>query len=126
MLLLNFAHPLSPTHLTTLTNILHQPITEVLDIPVKLDTAQPFTQQVGGLIDQINLSPTEWQTVPLLINLPSLNYAAALLLAELHGRIGHWPAILRLRPVTGSTPPQFEVAEIINLQFIRDAARLER
>ena len=93
---------------------------------MKLDTAQPLALQVRALVEQAGLSPQEWQTTPLLINLPSLNYAAALLLAELHGRIGHWPAIIRMRPVLNSTPPQFEFAEIINLQATRDAARLER
>jgi hypothetical protein len=47
-------------------------------------------------------------------------------LAELHGRMGYFPPILRLRPVEGAIPPRFEVAEIINLQALRDAARKER
>jgi len=126
MLLLNFAHPLTPAHLTTLTDILHQPITTIRDIGVKLDTAQSLAPQMHALVEQAGLSPQEWQTVPLLINLPSLNYAAALLLAELHGRMGHWPAILRLRPLVGSTPLLFEVAEVINLQLLRDNARSRR
>jgi hypothetical protein len=62
----------------------------------------------------------------LLVNLPSYNYAAALVLAELHGRAGHFPAVLRLRPVAGGATTEFEVAEIINLQAMRDAARQAR
>jgi hypothetical protein len=60
------------------------------------------------------------------VNLPSLNHIAACVLAELHGRMGYFPTILRMRPVAGSTPPQFEVAEIINLQAVRDQARTTR
>jgi hypothetical protein len=56
----------------------------------------------------------------------TLNVIAVTLLAELHGRMGYFPAMLRLRPVTGSTPPRFEVAEIINLQTVRDRARSRR
>lgn len=48
---------------------------------------------------------------------------APALLAELHGRMGYLPSILRLRPVGGSNPPQFEVAELLNLNEIREQAR---
>ncbi|MFN3763696.1 MAG: CRISPR-associated protein Csx15, partial [Anaerolineae bacterium] len=48
------------------------------------------------------------------------------LLAELHGRCGYFPAMLRVRPVPGSTPPRYEVAEIVNLQMLREEARKRR
>mgnify|MGYP001335350054 CR=1 FL=1 len=48
------------------------------------------------------------------------------LLANLHGRMGYFPPILRMRPVEGAIPPRFELAEVINLQALRDAARKER
>jgi hypothetical protein len=51
---------------------------------------------------------------------------AVVLLAELHGRMGYFPACLRLRPVEGSTPPRFEAAEVVNLQEVRNAARKRR
>jgi len=58
--------------------------------------------------------------------LPSLNYAAAVLLAELHGRMGHFPAILRLRPIAGALVTEYDVAEIINLEAVRAEARTRR
>jgi hypothetical protein len=48
------------------------------------------------------------------------------LLAELHGRCGYFPAAVRLRPVPDSVPPRFEVAEIVNLQAVREKARGRR
>ncbi|MCL4266143.1 MAG: hypothetical protein KJ069_23235 [Anaerolineae bacterium] len=48
------------------------------------------------------------------------------MLAELHGRMGYFPAIIRLKPIPDSLPPQFEFAEIINLQAIRDRSRTHR
>jgi hypothetical protein len=42
-----------------------------------------------------------------------------------YGRIGHFPALIRLRPKSGSLP-SYEVAELLNLQAIRDAARRRR
>ena len=49
-----------------------------------------------------------------------------MVIAELHGRCGYFPAVLRLKPVPATTPPRFAVAEIINLQIVRDAARQTR
>ena len=87
---------------------------------------RPFAEQVRELVDGIGLTPEQWQTVPLLINPPAYNYVAVLLLAELHGRMGYFPACLRLRPVEDAVPPRFEVAEILNLQKVRNGARKVR
>jgi len=72
------------------------------------------------------LAPQEWQTASILVNPPSLNFITALVLAELHGRMGYFPPVVRLRPVKEALPPRYEVAEILNLQAVRDAARLKR
>ncbi len=52
-----------------------------------------------------------------------LQFCRPTLLAELHGRMGYFPAIVRIRPVVDSLPPRYEVAEIINLQNVRETAR---
>ena len=126
MVLLNFGHPLTREHLDKLQEISGTEGIEVVQVKTMLDHRQPFAEQVRRLMDSIQLSPEEWQTVPLLVNLPSLNVIAALVLAEMHGRCGYFPPIIRLRPVEGSVPPRFEVAEILNLQAVRDAARATR
>lgn len=77
-------------------------------------------------MEAVGLADAEWQTLPLLINLPSHNIIAALVLVELHGRMEYFPAAIRLRPIPHATPPQFEVAEIINLQAVCDQARQTR
>jgi len=126
MLLLNFSHPLTPDQLTEVARLAGQPIARVIDIPSQLDLQQPLAPQVVALADAAGLSPQQWQTEPLLVNLPSLNYSAAALLAELHGRMGYFPPVLRLRPVKDALPPRFEPAEILNLQALRDQARGRR
>ena len=40
--------------------------------------------------------------------------------------MGYFPPIVRLRPIEDALPPRYEVAEILNLQAARDAARLKR
>ena len=98
----------------------------MIEVKTQFDHEQPFAGQVRELVEGIGLTAEEWQTTPLLINPPALNIIAVTLLAHLHGRMGYFPAVLRLKPVPGSTPPRFEVAEVVNLQAVRDAAREER
>ena len=126
MLILNFAHPLTPAHLAAIELLARQKVERVIDVPSQFDNARPFGEQARQLVENAGLSSQEWQTVPLLVTLPSFNVIAALLLAEMHGRMGYFPAVLRLRPILGSAPSQFEVAEIINLQAVREAARQMR
>lgn len=126
MILINFAHPITEQQKSQIESMTGKPIDRIIDIPVQFDNAQPFEPQVLSLLDRVGLSSQEWQTLPILINLPSMNVITAILLAELHGRMGYFPTIIRLRPIQGSTPPQFEVAEVINLQTIRDSARTRR
>jgi hypothetical protein len=126
MLLLNFAHPLTADHLQQIEALSSRKIDRVLSIPAKIDPGLPLAPQIVALADQAGLSPEEWQTLPLLINPPALNYIAVALLADLHGRCGYFPAHLRIRPVQGSLPQQFELAEILDLQGLRDGARRRR
>ena len=126
MILLNFSHPLISAHLAQVEALTGQPVERVAEIHTQIDPQQPLAPQAAALADQCGLTPAEWQSAPLLVNPPSLNFVAVALLAELHGRCGYFPAHLRLRPVAGSLPPQYEVAEILDLQAIRDTARRKR
>ena len=126
MILLNFSHPLTPEQLAQVAELTSQSIDRVLSLPAHFDPQQPFGPQLDQLMAHIDLTPHDWQTASILVNPPSLNFIAGLLLAELHGRMGYFPPIVRLRPVEGALPPRYEVAEILNLQTVRDAARLKR
>jgi hypothetical protein len=126
MILLNFSHPLTPAQFAAIERLAGQQVERVIEVKTQLDHARPFAEQARAVVEVAGLSPQEWQGLPLLVNLPSLSAIAALVLAELHGRMGYFPAVLRLRPVPETMPPQFEVAEIINLQAVREAARQRR
>lgn len=125
MIVLNFAHPLTAEHLDQIEALINRKIEQVVTVDAQVDPQQPLVPQVVEMVDRLGFSLQDWQTLPLLILLPSLNYSAGVLLAELHGRIGHFPAIVRMRPAM-AVPPRYEVAEIINLQAVRDAARARR
>jgi len=126
MKIVNFAHPLTLAQLEDLKARFGLSIKEVIAIPTQFDPVQPFAEQVVVLVNQTGLSNDEWQTEPPLVNLPSLSIIAALVLAEIEGRSGHLPAVLRLRPVAGGLTPQFEVAEVLNLYVQRNEARRKR
>jgi hypothetical protein len=126
VILLNFSHPLTSAQLAQIEALTGATVERVIAAPAQFDTQQPFAPQVEALLAQIPLTGEEWQTAPLLIVPPALNFITAVLLAELHGRMGYFPAIVRLRPMPESVPPRFEVAEVINLQAVREHARLSR
>lgn len=126
MILLNFSHPLTDEQLAQVEALAGQAVVEVRDEMSEFDHQAPLGEQVRALVDRTGLTAVEWQTAALVVNLPGYAPAAALLLAELHGRMGHFPTMLCLRPVAGSTPTRYEVAELINLQAARDEARARR
>lgn len=126
MILLNFSHPLTSDHLAQIEALIGQPVARVVDLPTQFDVTQPFAPQTVALADAAGLTSEDWQTLPILVNPPSFNSIAVTLLAELHGRMGYFPPVIRLRQVTGSLPPRFEVAEILNLQAVREASRGRR
>jgi hypothetical protein len=126
MIVLNFAHPLTPPQVEQIERLTGGKIERIIEVRTQFDYEQPFGPQAQRLLDGIGFSPETWQTAAFLVNPPTLHSIAVTVLAELHGRMGYFPAVLRLKPVANSTPPRFEVAEVINLQEIRDGARRRR
>lgn len=126
MILLNFSHPLTNEHLVQVETLTGKKVERVIDVNSQIDAQQPLLPQVVAMADQCGFSPVEWQTSQILINPPSLHWVAVTLLAEIHGRCGYFPAHLRLRQAGGTIPNGYEVAEILNLQEVRDRARAGR
>ncbi len=126
MILLNFSHPITEAQLDQLSGLIGEAPDRLLSAMPQFDDQQPFAPQLAALFAQIDLTPTEWQSEPILVVLPSLNFIAGLLLAELHGRMGYFPPIVRTRPAVDALPRRYEVAEIIDLQGVREQARRTR
>lgn len=125
MMILNYAHPLTPEQLAKVIELLGtKPV--IRDIASHVDRARPLADVARELADRADLTPVEWQTMPFVINPPALAPVALALIAELHGRCGYFPAILNIRPVPATTPTRYEVADIVNLQDMRDLARERR
>lgn len=130
MILLNFSHPITDEQEAQLERKLDFDVIgeqlDVIKVVCQMDVNEPFDIQVEQMVDACNLSPKEWQTKQLLVNLPALSTAAALLLAELHGRCGYYPPALRLKQVDGSIPPRYELVEILDFNSQRQNARKRR
>jgi hypothetical protein len=125
MFVLNFAHPLTDEHIVQIEVIAASNIDNIQTIPVQVNENEPLEAQIRAIVDAVQLTSEEWQTRSLLINPPGYTPAACVLLAELHGRIGHFPAIIHLRPILGPVTT-YEVAESLNLQTIRETSRKRR
>ena len=126
MILLNFSHPITDAQRTQIEALTDSSITSLIEVMAQFDEQEPFVPQLETLLDQVPLTPAQWQGEPILVILPSLNFIAGLLLAELHGRMGYFPPIVRTRPVANVLPRRFEVAEILDLQAVREVARSRR
>lgn len=125
MILLNFTHPLTAAHRAQIEQLTGEPILRELGEMAHFD-ARPYAEQIRALVDRVGLTATEWQTTSLLLNPPGFAPAAAALVAELHGRTGYFVPIIRLHKASQQMPIRWEVAEIINLQAIREDARSTR
>ena len=125
--LINFAHPITDEQKAQIENIVNESV-HIIDVKTQLDNDTPFGPQATALVDQAVEAmggPEAIQTTPVVVNLPGLAPAAAAVLAELHGRMGYFPPVLRLKPVPGPVR-KFEVAEVIDLQGMREQARTRR
>lgn len=123
MIVINFAHPLTEEHLKAVERLTAEPVDRVIEASARFDPQSSFVEQARALVDSVGLTPVEWQTLPIVVNPPSLSVIAALALAEAHGRMGCFPAVIRLREVVGAVARRFEVAEVLDLNAVRHAAR---
>lgn len=121
--LLNFTRILTDDQYTQIELALGKRIGKVINLPVEFADARPYGPQCVAAAEQLGLTPNDWATLPIVVNPPGFAPGALALLSELHGRLGYFPVVVRLCPVSGSTPRLYEFAEIINLQALRDAAR---
>jgi hypothetical protein len=125
MILLNYAHPVTAEQQAQLA-ALGAAVAEVRDISTHVDRSRPLATIAAQLADATGFDGRAWQSEAFIVNPPGLAPLALALLAEIHGRCGYFPPVLNLRPVVDALPPRYEVAEIVNLQAQRDAARARR
>lgn len=127
-LALNFSgHPVLPGQQKAIQKRMGWPNIEIIDVPmgtVKED--ENFLKTAIRKVDDIDLLPDEWQTFSLAVIPSGYSPLWSALLAEIHGRLGHFPDVVRLRPAPQGEKEKFEVSEILDLRDIRHQARAKR
>jgi len=124
VILVNFGHPLSADAVAAVADLVGEPVEELRQRPLHMEAAVPFAEQVRTAVDDVQLDATSWQLGRIVVNLPGLAPAAALVLAELHGRIGGFPPVLRMR--RDEPYSRYVVAELLDLQAARERSRPTR
>lgn len=127
-LVLNFSgHPVSETQRTAMQQQLGWPQLTVIEARLgNVPESRRFVGEVRSYIGQIDLPPEEWQRRHLAVIPAGYAPAWSVLLAELHGRLGYFPDMVRLRPTRGPGEEKFEVVEVVSLRDIRNEARSRR
>jgi hypothetical protein len=125
-LVLNFSsHPLLPGRQQAIQARLGWPAVEVIEAGLdNIGEGKAFVAELLRYVENIPLTPEEWQSQPLVVVAAGYAPAWAVILAELHGRLGYFPDMVRLRPAKAEE--KFELAEIISLRDIRNQARSRR
>lgn len=123
MKVLNFSHPMTKEQVGQLESLISRNVDEVIDISVQLDFDVSFTEQVRELVGSVGFSNREWSKGDFVVNLPGLSIAAGLVLAEIHGRCGHFPKVIQM---ARSESGEFYVKSVLQLQAVRDLARQRR
>ena len=121
MILINFGHPIREDTLNEIRQLSQESLDSLINLKTAFEVEEPFEPQIRKLVDNVELSSEDWQTKSILINPPTLSIIALGVMAELHGRMGYFPAIIRLKQV--DLPPRFVLAEILNLQTLREGSR---
>ena len=124
MIILNFASPLSSEHKSTIAALCGRKPQRVVDVATAFDESEPLAPQVRTMLDGLGLTSSDWQKQSVVVNLPQDPVAAALIVAEIAGRRGRTPSIIRWK--RSSTPSGAEPADVISLHEIRKEARHQR
>jgi len=127
---LNFGHPLSDGAQAVLEEYLQGPV-QTVRMPFELDLDRPTGIQVTTRVNEMAMllrgaAARLDGTAPVVVVLPGITEGAAALLAELHGRLGAFPRVVRLRRRADGTWLPDAAEPLLDLEKLRNEARGRR
>jgi len=119
LVVLNFNRDLTPAQQGQIEQHLEEAIHDIIPLGQRFLDERPYGPQCIALLDSLKWSRQQWESTPLLIVPPGFAPAALVVTSIIHGRRGHFPALVRLRPETTGLQTTYVLAEIVNLQALR-------
>ena len=120
-ILIKFARAMDSAQIQQLEDLLGAEIDERIDVSGQLQDDQPYLPQARAMISAVGLTPAEWQSLPLVINIHPFAPGAAAVLAWLHGLRGYFPDVVRM--MRDEQTGHFQVVEVLHLQSVRNEIR---
>ncbi|ACA60320.1 CRISPR-associated protein Csx15 [Candidatus Desulforudis audaxviator] len=120
---INFSsHPLTSFQQEQLRERFHVHIEELIELPVHFLAQEDLKPQAKKWIEEVGLALEEWSEKNIVLILPGLAPGAATILAAIHGLRGGFPKILWVYQAPNDRT-QYEVAQVVDLQALRDMGR---
>ena len=125
--ILNFSgHPVLQGQQEAVEKLMRWTSSKVIDVTLgNVAEDHKFISSIEKAVESIDLLPEEWQTTPFVVIPAGYSAVWSVVQAILHGRLGHFPDVVRLRPAP-TRSAEFEVAEIMNLHKVRHHSREKR
>lgn len=121
MIILNLAEPLSTEDASVIAALAGRRLRGVRNFQPKFSDDLPLAPQVRNFVDLMGFSPKEWQTMSMVLCLPEDSVVATIIVAEVAGRRGRTPTVVRFRSDAGSG--KREPSELISLHEVRKDAQ---
>lgn len=120
VIVLNFSHPLTQNQRGEIAalrgvDMKQLDIREGLSRQYVYNSAEELVSAVKAQIDDAKMTTNAWQHQRILVNLPAHAAGAMIAIAEMHGRMGYFPSILRIEKVGEA----FEFTEIVRIDELR-------
>lgn len=120
VVVLNFSHPITEVQKGEIAGLLgvtpfDVKVREGLSKQYRYVTTLNLVEQVRDQVADARLAPSNWQEKLIIVNLPAHSGGAMIALAEMHGRMGYFPTVLRIERAEDG----FHFTEAIDLEQLR-------
>lgn len=114
MIVLSFAQRLNSMQFAQIEALMGGTVTTQICFPAQFRDSQSYSDQIKAFQARLKLSPEEIRTEKFVVNLPSQNIDALLVMIALNELLGYFPSVMRIHPSQFSIPLRNDVIEVID------------